>query len=107
MKCEKIIRLVCVAFFCVFTFLVYAPLEMYLTNISEFEERPEFPSFRFTATTSLSDYVDSVDDAETDNSKLTDQERLQKIEHTIRVIKKCLGKEVEDVFGVTYTKQVK
>lgn len=44
---------------------------------------------------------------ETDNSKLTDKERLQKIEHTIRVIKKCLGKEVEDVFGVTYTKQVK
>ena len=36
MKCEKIIRLVCVAFFCVFTFLVYAPLEMYLTNINEF-----------------------------------------------------------------------
>lgn len=44
---------------------------------------------------------------ETDNSKLTDKERLQKIEHTIRVIKKCLGKEVEDVLGVTYTKQVK
>ena len=32
---------------------------------------------------------------ETDNSKLTDQERLQKIEHTIRIIKKCLGKEVK------------
>ena len=44
---------------------------------------------------------------ETDNSKLTDKERLQKIEHTIRVIKKCLGKEVEDMLGVTYTKQVK
>lgn len=44
---------------------------------------------------------------DTDNNKLTDQERLQKIEHTLRIIKKCLGKEVEDVFGVTYTKQVK
>ncbi len=44
---------------------------------------------------------------ETDNSKLTDQERLQKIEHALRIIKKCLGKEVEDVFGVTYTKRVK
>lgn len=44
--------------------------EMYLTNISEFEERPEFPSFEFTATTSLSDYIDSVDDAEIDTSKL-------------------------------------
>ena len=44
---------------------------------------------------------------DTDNSKLTDQERLQKIEHTLRIIKKCLGKEVEDFYGVTYTKQVK
>ena len=36
---------------------------------------------------------------DTDNSKLTDQERLQKIEHTLRIIKKCLGKEVKVILS--------
>lgn len=44
---------------------------------------------------------------ETDNDKLTHEERLQKINHTLRLVRKCLGKEVEDVFGITYTKKVK
>ena len=35
------------------------------------------------------------------------EERLQKINYTLRLVRKCLGKEVEDVFGITYTKKVK
>ena len=44
---------------------------------------------------------------DTDNSKLTQEERLAKINHTLRLVKKCLGKEVEDFYGITYTKKVK
>lgn len=44
---------------------------------------------------------------DTDASKLTQQEKLNKIRHALRIVRKCLGKEVEDVLGITYTKQVK
>lgn len=36
MERDKRIRLVLVSIFCIFTILIYAPLEMYLTNINEF-----------------------------------------------------------------------
>lgn len=43
----------------------------------------------------------------TDGSKLSEQEKLDKIQHALRIIRKCLGKEVEDFYGITYTKKVK
>ena len=36
MERDRRIRLVLVSIFCIFTILIYAPLEMYLTNINEF-----------------------------------------------------------------------
>lgn len=42
-----------------------------------------------------------------DDSKLSEEERQQIIEHTLRVVKKCLNKEVKDFEGITYTKKVK
>lgn len=94
-------------------------------DVVQIPSENEFPYFAVTIKDPVSGATDDVvftpiaageyaqamlllrDLKDTDNNKLTDQERLQKIEHTLRIIKKCLGKEVEDVFGVTYTKQVK
>lgn len=42
-----------------------------------------------------------------DGSKLSEQEKLAKIQKAINIVRRCLGKEVEDICGITYTKKLK
>ena len=44
--------------------------ESYLTDVSMLEERPTFPSFNMSATTSLTDYIDKIEEEDDEKTLL-------------------------------------
>lgn len=94
-------------------------------NVVEIPSDNEFPCFLVTIKDPISgatddfiftpiaagEYAQAIlmlrDLRATDGSKLSEQEKLQKIEHTLRLVKRCLNKDIDDCLGVTYTKKVK
>ncbi len=100
----------------------FGPLEYDVVSIPEGNEFPYFSvdindpvsgakdNLVFTPIT-CGEYAQAVltyrDLKSTDQDQLSQEEKLDKIRHGLRIVKKCLNKEVEDIHGVTYTKKVK
>jgi hypothetical protein len=97
----------------------FNPLEY---NVVEIPSENEFPYFAVTINDNVSGAQDEVfftpiacgeyaqamllyrKLVEIDEKNLTPQEQQNLIEHTLRIIKKCINKDVENFHGVTYTK---
>ena len=100
----------------------FSPLEY---GVATIPEENEYPYFTVELTDPVSGASDNVfftpiacgeyaqamltlrDLKSTDQERLTQTEKLDKIKHGLRIIKKCLNKEVEDFHGITYTKKVR
>lgn len=97
----------------------FSPLEY---NVVQIPSENEFPFFAVTINDPVSGAKDDViftpiacgeyaqaillsrKLAEVDEKNMTPQEQQRLIEHTLRIIKKCINKDIENVCGVTYTK---
>lgn len=98
----------------------FSPLEY---NVVEIPSQNEFPYFAVTINDPVSGAKDDVIFTpiacgeyaqaillsrklnEVDEKNMTPQEKQRLIEHTLRVIKKCINKDIENFHGVTYTKK--
>ena len=52
----------------------------------------------YTQALLLSKKINTVDE-----QSLTQEEKQMLIEHTLRVVKKCINKDIDNVYGITYT----